>query len=73
VESGLNLTLDWYVSSLGGETIPRPEFGRRVRRRSGSGQLANDDATREEALLQGTSPSAAIPSGDALARVSGVE
>jgi UDP-N-acetylglucosamine/UDP-N-acetylgalactosamine 4-epimerase len=30
VESGLDLTLDWYVSSLGGETIPRPQFERRV-------------------------------------------
>ena len=30
VESGLDLTLDWYVSSLGGEMIPRPELGRRI-------------------------------------------
>jgi UDP-N-acetylglucosamine 4-epimerase len=30
VESGLDLTLDWYVSSLCGETIPWPEFGRRI-------------------------------------------
>ena len=30
VESGLDLTLDWYVSRLGAETIPQLDLGRRM-------------------------------------------